>query len=52
MLASLWAYRHFILSSIRNELVTRFARRKLRGVWMIINPLGKMTVLRFRFAAN
>lgn len=44
MLASLWAYRHFILSSIRNELVTRFARSKLGGIWMIINPLAQVAI--------
>lgn len=41
---SLWAYRHFVLSSIRNELVSRFARSKLGGLWMIINPLVQVAI--------
>lgn len=45
MLRSLWQYRHFVLSSIRNDLVTRFARSKLGGLWMIINPLAQVLVL-------
>lgn len=44
MLRSLWQYRLFILSSIHNELVTRFARSKLGGVWMIINPLAQVAI--------
>jgi lipopolysaccharide transport system permease protein len=41
---SLWQYRHFVLSSIRNELVSRFARSKLGGLWMIINPLSQVLI--------
>lgn len=44
MLRSLWQYRHFVLSSIRNELITRFARSKLGGLWMIINPLAQVAI--------
>lgn len=44
MLRSLWSYRHFILSSIRNELISRFARSKLGGLWMIINPLAQVAI--------
>jgi len=44
MLTSLWLYRHFILSSSRNELVTRFARSKLGGGWMLINPLAQVAI--------
>ena len=44
MLRSLWRYRYFVLSSIRNELVNRFARSKLGGVWMIINPLAQVLI--------
>lgn len=44
MLRSLWLYRQFIASSIRNELVTRFARSKLGGLWLIINPLAQVAI--------
>ena len=44
MLRSLFAYRQFILSSIRNEIVSRFARSKLGGLWMIINPLAQVAI--------
>ncbi|HEY8555424.1 MAG TPA: ABC transporter permease [Burkholderiales bacterium] len=44
LLRSLWRYRHFVLSSIRNELVTRFARSKLGGLWMIISPLAQVAI--------
>jgi len=44
MFRSLWQYRHFVLSSIRNELVSRFARSKLGGLWMIINPLSQVLI--------
>ncbi|MBA1275238.1 ABC transporter permease [Stutzerimonas azotifigens] len=41
---SLWAYRGFILSSIKNEFVARFARSRLGGLWMIINPLAQVAI--------
>jgi lipopolysaccharide transport system permease protein len=44
MFRSLWQYRHFVLSSIRNELISRFARSKLGGLWMIINPLSQVAI--------
>ena len=44
MFRSLWQYRHFVLSSIRNELISRFARSKMGGVWMIINPLAQVAI--------
>jgi len=44
MLRSLWHYRHFVLSSIRNEFVSRFAQSKLGGAWMIINPLAQVAI--------
>ncbi|MFA5960922.1 MAG: ABC transporter permease [Tatlockia sp.] len=42
MLRSLWQYRHFLLSSIHNELRLRFVRNKLGALWMIINPLTQV----------
>lgn len=44
MFHSLWQYRYFIKSSIKNELVSRFARSKLGGLWVIINPLMQVAI--------
>ncbi len=44
MLRSLWQYRNFVISSIRNELASRFARSKLGGGWVIINPLSQVAI--------
>ncbi len=44
MLAGLWNYRGFVLSSIRNEFVTRFARSRLGGLWMIVHPLAQVAI--------
>ncbi len=39
-----WHYRHFIITSIRNEFITRFARSRLGGAWMIIHPLSMVLI--------
>lgn len=39
-----WAYRYFILSSIRNDLFTRFTRSKLGSVWALVNPLVMVAI--------
>ncbi|MBB4863001.1 lipopolysaccharide transport system permease protein [Pseudomonas nitritireducens] len=44
MLRSLWHYRSFIISSVRNEFATRFARSRLGGLWMIIHPLVQVAI--------
>lgn len=41
---ALWLYRNFIISSIRNDLASRFARSKLGGLWMLINPLSQVLI--------
>ena len=41
MLLAIWHYRHFILTSIRNDLRTRFARSKLGATWAILQPLAQ-----------
>ncbi|KIS40152.1 hypothetical protein WJ66_03680 [Stenotrophomonas maltophilia WJ66] len=41
---SIWAYRYFILSSIKNELRVRFVRSKLGALWMIIHPLMQVLI--------
>ncbi len=37
-----WRYRHFIISSIRNDFKGRFARSKLGGAWMVLHPLSQV----------
>ncbi|OOE95352.1 ABC transporter permease, partial [Salinivibrio sp. IB643] len=44
ILLPLWAYRYFILSSIRTEFRSRFARSKVGGLWMVLNPLAMVLV--------
>lgn len=39
MLSAAWRYRHFIVSSIRDDYRARFVRSKLGALWMVINPL-------------
>ncbi|MCS3903571.1 lipopolysaccharide transport system permease protein [Methylohalomonas lacus] len=51
LLCGAWAYRYFILSSIRNDLTLRFARSKLGGVWMIIHPLVMVAIYAFILSA-
>jgi len=44
MLSGLWQYRYFVWSSIRNELISKFARSKFSGIWMIANPLAQVAI--------
>ena len=44
MARALWAYRYFILSSVKNELRVRFIRSKLGSLWMIIHPLMQVLI--------
>ncbi|MDL2403914.1 ABC transporter permease [Rhizobium mayense] len=44
MLRSLWQYRQFIISSIRNDLVNRFTRSRLGALWIILNPLAQVAI--------
>lgn len=44
MFLGLWRYRGFVLSSIRNDFSSRFARSRLGGLWMIINPLAQVAI--------
>jgi lipopolysaccharide transport system permease protein len=44
MFRDMWRYRQFIISSMRNELISRFARSKFGGLWMIINPLAQVVI--------
>lgn len=44
MLRAAWAYRYFILSSIKNDLRIRFIQSKLGAMWMIIHPLMQVLI--------
>ncbi|MFP6786230.1 MAG: ABC transporter permease [Pseudomonas sp.] len=44
MFRGVWDYRGFILTSIKNEFISRFARSKLGGLWMIIHPLAQVAI--------
>lgn len=43
-LRALWDYRFFVISSIKTEYKTRFARSKLGFLWMIIQPLSMVLI--------
>jgi lipopolysaccharide transport system permease protein len=47
MLLRAWRYRHFIFSSIKNEFLSRFARSRLGGLWMVIHPLAQVVIYAF-----
>jgi len=44
MFLAVWAYRFFILSSIKTEFKSRFIRSKLGAFWMILHPLAQVLV--------
>jgi len=44
MLRDLYLYRGFIVQSVRNELISRFSRSKLGGLWTILNPLSQVLI--------
>lgn len=44
MINAVWAYRFFILSSIKNDLKIRFVRSKLGALWMIVHPLTQVLI--------
>lgn len=44
MFFAIWRYRHFVLSSIKNDLRSRFARSKLGATWMILQPLAQVAI--------
>lgn len=47
LLAGAWRFRHFIVSSVRSEFASRFARSRLGGLWMILNPLAQAAMFAF-----
>lgn len=44
LLRTVWRYRSFITTSIVNEFKIRFARSKLGGFWMILQPLSQVVI--------
>ena len=44
MSKAVWDYRYFILSSIKNDIVSKFSSSKLGFLWLIINPLAQVTI--------
>lgn len=44
LLLELYKYRSFIFSSIKNDLINRFSRSKLGGLWVILNPLSQVAI--------
>ena len=44
ILLAIWSYRHFIVSSIKNDLRSRFARSKLGALWMVLQPLAQVAI--------
>ena len=41
---ALWAYRFFIISSIKTEFRSRFVRSKFGGLWMVLHPLALVLI--------
>ncbi len=41
---AVWNYRYFILSSIKTEFYSRFARSKLGAFWMVLHPLAQVLI--------
>ena len=44
IISELYRYRSFIISSIKNDLINRFSRSKLGGLWVILNPLSQVAI--------
>lgn len=44
MLAAIYDYKQFIYSSIKNDLIHRFAASKLGCMWTILNPLAQVLI--------
>lgn len=44
LVRSAWRYRHFILSSVKNDLKSRFARSRLGAAWMVLQPLAQVAI--------
>jgi lipopolysaccharide transport system permease protein len=51
ILSDIWAYRGFILSSIKNDFKLRVARSKLGSAWIIVHPLAMVAIYAFVLSA-
>lgn len=47
----LWRARNFVISSIKNEIITRYARSSLGGLWLIAYPLSQIIIYAFVLSA-
>ncbi len=50
MMRSLYRYRYFVLSSIKNDVIHRYARSRLGIVWNVLNPLALVLIYAFVFS--
>lgn len=44
LLTSLWAYRGFVLGSVRREFQSRYRNSLLGALWTVLNPLAMITI--------
>lgn len=44
LFSAFWRYRHFVTSSVRNELRSRFERSRFGAAWMILQPLAQAAI--------
>ncbi len=44
IILAVWAYRFFILSSIKTEFRSKFVRSKLGGFWLVLHPLALVLI--------
>lgn len=51
VLEDLWRARSFVTSSIKNEIVTRYARSRLGALWLIAYPLSQIIIYAFVLSA-
>jgi len=47
----IYQYRHFLVSSVRNQLVNQFVRSRLGGLWLVIQPLVMVAIYAFVLSA-
>lgn len=40
----LWAYRYFIITTVKTEFITRFSRSLFGGLWGVLNPLAQAAI--------
>ena len=47
MFLAVWAYRFFIVSSIKTEFISKFVRSRFGGLWIVLHPLALVLVYAF-----